>query len=362
MFNGDPNWDLKAEDRVKTIFRSFTWESDVKPLPRIFPQINAISPMIPMWFPFTAQSGGKKIDQDVSIVGVNESALGMTGREMKEGIGFIPYHVERAEDVCVIGSDVASRLFGTRSPVGERIAIKDNWGRNINLSCFILGVMTPYSSTRDRGNPNLAIYMPWTTVDRMVSEFWAKRMRVLLLNFEPGTDVVETGKAIQAFFERKYGNSGRFRVTAESLMITQMNKFLSLFTVMLAVIALVSLAVGGIGITNMMLVSVTERLKEIGLRKAVGATDRSIRIQFLTEAIVLCGFAGLIGMLIGFAIYQGVIFAATKFVKDLQFEWLFDGPAMALSSISILAVGILSGLIPAIRAEKLQVVEALRAE
>jgi putative ABC transport system permease protein len=142
-----------------------------------------------------------------------------------------------------------------------------------------------------------------------------------------------------------------------------MKKFLNLFSILLAAIALVSLTVGGMGITNMMLVSVSERLKEIGIRKSVGATHSSIRYQFLFESIFLCSVAGLVGIFLGIATYQGAIFAASQLMKKkLAYEWVFDSSAIGLSVISIIAVGVLSGLAPAVKAERLQVIEALRSE
>ena len=112
----------------------------------------------------------------------------------------------------------------------------------------------------------------------------------------------------------------------------------------------------------MMLVSVSERFREIGLRKALGATRKEIRTQFLVESIIICGLAGLIGLGLGFSSYHLAIWTTTKFVSKLQFEWTVDWLALLLSMISILAVGILSGIFPAIKAEKLQVIDALRSE
>ena len=100
--------------------------------------------------------------------------------------------------------------------------------------------------------------------------------------------------------------------------------------------------------TNMMMVNVSERYREIGIRKAVGASDLSIRMLFLTEAIVICLVAGIV--------------VATKFIKKIQFEWIFNFWAIFLSISSIIIVGLLSGLLPALKAEKLQIIEALRAE
>jgi ABC-type antimicrobial peptide transport system permease subunit len=112
----------------------------------------------------------------------------------------------------------------------------------------------------------------------------------------------------------------------------------------------------------MMLVSVAERVKEFGLRKALGATNRSIRMQVLIESLCLCAAAGVLGVVFGFASYQSLIFIATKFVPGLAYEWIFEPLPIFLSVSSILIVGVVSGLVPAIRAEKLQVIEALRSE
>ena len=110
------------------------------------------------------------------------------------------------------------------------------------------------------------------------------------------------------------------------------------------------------------MVSVSERFREIGLRKALGATQVEIRTQFLVESVLVCAIAGLIGIVIGFGGCHLAIWAATKFVNKLEFEWTFNYLALFVSIISIFGVGILSGLFPAVKAEKLQVIEALRSE
>ncbi|HMN67301.1 MAG TPA: FtsX-like permease family protein [Bdellovibrionales bacterium] len=194
------------------------------------------------------------------------------------------------------------------------------------------------------------------------SDPWNSRIRQVLLQVQQGADVEQVGKKVKAFFDMKYGKSARFVVGSDSVLIAQMNRFLNLFTILLAAIALVSLGVGGIGITNMMLVSVSERFKEIGIRKAFGATNFSIRVQYLVESILICSIAGAIGLVLGFILYQGAIYGATKLVTKLAFEWTVDFSALLLSVVSIFVVGVLSGLTPALKAEKLQVIEALRSE
>lgn len=131
---------------------------------------------------------------------------------------------------------------------------------------------------------------------------------------------------------------------------------------LLAAIAIISLVVGGMGITNMMLASIGEQLREIGIRKAMGATDQSLYLQYLMESVLLCVTAGLIGLFFGVVGYQTVIYLASQVIKQIQFEWTIHWPAIGFSFLAMFLVGVLSGWVPALRARNLQVVEALRAE
>ena len=112
----------------------------------------------------------------------------------------------------------------------------------------------------------------------------------------------------------------------------------------------------------MMLASIGEQLREIGIRKSLGATDRSVYIQYLGESVVLCLLAGIVGIVFGILTYHAVIYLTSKMVKQVAFEWVINMPAIAFSFMAIFAVGILSGWVPALKARKLQVVEALRSE
>lgn len=356
-FYGYPNWELKATDQVSTVFQSFDWERDLLPIKKVFPEVIRISPSLYSW-DNKVSYGGKIIDSEVRVFGVSSDGLGMANREVILGNNFSPFHVESRSAVCVIGFDIYQRLFTNMSPLGQIVSVNQ---RDSSYGCRVIGVLASQTSNKEWNKPNLQVYLPYTFFQG-TSEPWNSRIREVLLQVRQGADVEQVGKKVKAFFDMKYGKSARFVVGSDSVLIAQMNRFLSLFTILLAAIALVSLGVGGIGITNMMLVSVSERFKEIGIRKAFGATNFSIRVQYLVESVLICGIAGAMGLVIGFVLYQSAIYGATKLVSKLTFEWTVDYSALLLSVVSIFVVGVLSGLTPALKAEKLQVIEALRSE
>ncbi|MES3039395.1 MAG: ABC transporter permease [Bdellovibrionota bacterium] len=357
-FRGNQNWDQKATDRYGLSFTSFSWERDLLPLKEVFPEIIRITPT-QSTYKSVFHFGGKSVEEDGRAVGINEDAFLITGRKVIRGEALSYFHVKNQSPVCVIGAEVAEKLFSNVEPLGEVLRINTD---NQSYGCRIIGVAANLNSRNENRNPDLEVYIPYTYFQAVAENWWVARIRETLMKVEDGYDIEKTGKAVQAFFERKYGTSGRFRASADSILIGQMNRFLNIFSIFLASIALISLAVGGIGIANMMLVSVSERYREIGLRKALGATNSSIRQQFLLEAVLLCGIAGVVGLIIGFCGYQAIIWGGSKFIPKFQFEWIVDYQALLLSSVSIIAVGVLSGFIPAVRAEKLSPIEALRSE
>lgn len=359
MFRGYPNWDQKATDVVPSPFRFFDWERDLLYLKKIFPEIQRISPVLRSWSSGAVNFGGRSIEQDISILGASEDALLMSRRKLLLGRNFSYVEVEQKGGVCIVGYEIAQRLFSDSQPLGQVLRVSE--GDN-SFGCRVIGVLASATSNKDYIKPNLQVYLPFTYYQALAGDWWSSQIKEVMLQVELGADVEKIGKNVKSLFEQKYGSSGRFRVDSDSVLVVQMRRFLALFTVLLSSIAFVTLAVGGIGITNMMLVSVSERFREIGLRKALGATNREIRSQFLLESMMICTLAGIIGLVVGFTAYHLAIWAATKFVNNLQFEWTIDWVAMLLSTLSIVAVGLLSGIFPALKAEKLQVIEALRSE
>jgi len=358
LFYGYPNSNLSANERTGNIFRFFDIQRDLDPLYEIFPAIKSISPSSSIHGAVFGYGGGL-IDNDATIFGLSEEGLLMSGRQIVRGRGIGPFDVEHKNQVCLIGQDIVKRLFKNVDPLGEILQIS-NYGKN--SYCRVIGILSFLSSNKAWRKPNLDLIVPYTVIPQISSGWWTSQIYQAVFQIQEGYDIEHAGKSIKAFFEQKYGKSIEIEVSSDSILVAQMRKFLGLFTLLLAAIAFLSLTVGGIGITNMMLVSVSERLREIGLRKALGATDRSVRTQFLLESVLLCVIAGIFGMVFGFVVYESAIFGATYFVAKLKFVWVFDWFAIGLSVVSIFAVGVISGIVPAIKAQKLQVIEALRVE
>lgn len=358
MFYGYPNRERKATDIVPMPFRYFNWDSELVSLNKIFPEIQRISPVLSSWNG-AASYGGRSIEQDVRIFGSSENALLMSRRKLLLGRNFSHVEIEQKSGVCIIGYEIAERLFSDSQPIGQVLRVSQEAN---SYGCRVVGVLATATSNKEYMKPNLQIYLPFTFFQTQAGDWWSSQLKDVMIQVEVGSDVEKVGKGIRTFFEKKYGSSGKFRIDSDSVLVAQMRRFLALFTILLSAIAFVTLAVGGIGITNMMLVSVSERYREIGLRKALGATKREIRTQFLVESMIVCALAGLVGLILGFTGYHLAIWAATKFVNKLQFEWTIDWLALFLSLISIFLVGVISGIFPALKAEKLQVIEALRSE
>lgn len=359
QFYGYPNWDQKATDRVTNIgFYGFLWDTDLKNLPIIFPEVARLAPVLNDWASLLG-FGGKTVNEEARILGISEESLNITKLPLAMGSPFSKYHIDHKSSVCIIGSEVVDRLFSRINPLGQILMVSE---QQKSFSCKIIGALKPRSTRSEFRNPNLEIYVPYTFLQGMASHQGSTRIYQVLIELNEDAPIEKSSQGIRAFFERKYGTSGKFRVDSDSLLIEQMNRFLNVFSGFLAALAVVSLAVGGIGITNMMLVSISERFREIGLRKALGATDLSLRWQLLMESVLLCALAGLVGIMTGFTVYEAIIWGATKLIPKLVFEWIFIPWAFAFSSISIIGVGILSGVVPALRAEKLSSMEALRYE
>lgn len=358
-FSGYPSFRLTATDEVTTMFKQFDPLKDLQPLKRIFPNIKRIAPQTQPTWGNTVTYGGKATAPNVLATGVSEHTFHVMNWPLAKGHNFLAHHLLARSAVCIIGSDVERDLFRNIAPVGKIIHVSD---QQSSFVCKVIGVLTPRTSNNPWDTtPNLKIFIPYTFFMGLPGHFWTG-INNMLIEVKEGSGVEKTGNALKAYFTKKYGKSGEFVVGFDATLMEQMNRFLTIFSLVLTIIALISLSVGGIGIANMMLVSLAERYKEIGLKKAIGATDASIRMQFLQESLILCFVAGCIGLTLGFFGYEGAIYGASRLAPKVEFVWIVDNYALMLSFISIVVVGFLSGIVPAIKAERLAIAESMRAE
>lgn len=355
VIQGHPNWQLSATDRFPVKYNFFDLKYDLDPLLRLFPEVRNISPILYAWRSEVSY-GGRRVSKGSNILGVNEHYLAITQRRLLAGNNFSQYHIANEHNVCILGFNMAEQLFINTDPLGKMVQVKqdDNY-----LNCKVIGVLEYVRSNEEALDQNLWLILPYTSF-RNVMPY--RRLQHFIVELAPRSDIEQVGNAIKGYFSEKYGVSGDFNIGADGALLQQMQNFLSLFSLLLIIMSMISLTVGGIGISNMMLVSVSERIKEIGLHKALGATDRSVRMQFLIEALILCCLAGITGLILGFICYQSVIYGAAQFFEALSYEWVFNISAMVLSVASMIIVGVISGLLPAFKAESLQIVEALRQD
>lgn len=355
-FRAWPNWEKKASDQVKEEFEEFT-ERDISTVASLFTDVEMLAPEITAWRS-SALAGGLKMES-INLRGVGAAYLTITNREIARGTGISARQVELASPVCVLGHEVVSQIFRRVEPLGAVLFI--NSGDNL-FSCRVVGVLAHVSLPDAKPQPDEQVFIPYTYAQLVISNPWERLVSSVIGRVKSGTDVERLSKGIKSYFEVKYGKSVRFNVGGDEVLISQAKRFLSIFSLLLGSIAGVALLIAGTGLTNMMLVAVAERYREIGIRKAVGATDASIMRLFLGESISLCLVAGIFGLILGFAVYETLIWLASQATEKVTFAWILLPSAFGLSFVGIVAIGLLSGIVPAIRARRLQIVEALRSE
>jgi len=269
---------------------------------------------------------------------------------IQAGSVFSDEEVDLAANVCVIGTTVARNLFLDENPVGKTMSIG-------NLPFRVDGVLESKGQNVIGQDQDDAIYAPYTTVQRKISGItWVQFINASAIS--PVASVASVAPITSLLRERhriRPGNDDDFFVRTQSEVADLMNQTQSVMTMLLGGIASVSLLVGGIGIMNIMLVSVTERTREIGVRMAVGATESDVQRQFLVEAVTLSMMGGAIGILIG-------LVGSALISNFLSWPTLVSVRAIVTAAIFSAAVGIFFGYYPARKAARLDPIEALRYE
>ena len=291
---------------------------------------------------------GNKND-NIEIIGTTTDYQRVQNSKVAKGNFFTNEDVLYREKVCVIGQTVITNLFGSVDPVGQEIRIK-------NIDFRVLGVLAKKGSMGPFDQDN-RILIPITTAQKRV--FGTDYLRSISVEVKNKDEIEAAKEEIETLLRRQhkiaYNKESDFNVRDQSSFLETLEKTSQSFTFLLGGIAAVSLIVGGIGIMNIMLVSVTERTREIGTRKAVGAKRRDILLQFLVESLVLSLLGGIIGILLG-------VGGASLIAKFAGWKTLVSADAILLAFLFAASVGIFFGIYPARKAARLNPIEALRYE
>lgn len=308
--------------------------------------------------PLTYQQGianSEKKSRTAMLYGTNEDMFYIDNIELLYGRFFNNIEYEEGRAVTVIDETAAKSFFGTSDIVGQTINVGPN---SSTKKATIIGVTKSqfgmFESMVDEEMP-VIIYMPATYLDRLYSK--QSRISDLYIMADSKDNAEAAGILAQNLLMNRHGNRDRDVYKAESLMkqLDQINTVVGIFTAFIAAVAAISLLVGGVGVMNIMLVSVTERTREIGIRKAIGAKTSNIMFQFLTESVIISCIGGIIGLIFGVsgAYLLGQFAGITPSVS----------PQIVIISIAFSsAVGIFFGIYPAKKAAKLDPIEALRYE
>jgi len=283
------------------------------------------------------------------IQGSNTGFPLIRGWQVQDGRFFTESEVKGQAKVCVIGTTVKDALFPNgESPIGMTIRIG-------KMPFEVVGLLESKGAGM-MGDQDDVIVAPYTTVMRKIMG----RDRIQSINvsaMEGKSDLAEaeiTALLRQALKVASYDQTNPFTIRKQDDWVKMSEQQSGIITTLLAVAATISLIVGGIGISNIMLVSVTERTREIGIRRALGATQHSVMWQFLTEAIVLSSMGGIVGALFAF----GTVWTLQQFEVPAVIESWAVGLGIGFSAV----VGIVAGFLPALKAAKLDVIDALRYE
>ncbi len=289
------------------------------------------------------------------LVGTSPGYEDITNFRVASGRFITRFDLMDNKKICILGSQIKQDLFGQANALGERIRIKGTW-------FWVIGIMESKAVQEDRTpiikirNINRDIYIPVTTsIRRFPDPLESNRIEEIAIRVTREKDVTMIADLINEVLRRKHRNVKDFEIIIPEELLAQARRTQRLFNFVMGSITGISLIVGGIGIMNIMLASVSERTGEIGIRRAVGGTKRDILTQFLIETVIICLVGGLIGIGWGFILAKSI-----SIYTGWKTAFSFISLLMAIGASTL--IGLLFGLFPARRAAQMDPIQALRFE
>ena len=312
---------------------------------------SGISPMVSMDRTSSVVKVGTKSFSQTSAVGVSEAYAGMTGTTIAEGRGIQYVDCAEYKRVCVVGDYVARVGYGGNA-VGQTIKLGPN-------QFTIVGVAAPEveDPSLQEGSSDDYVYIPYTTAQRVARNAIADTYGVTTVT---EAQVAEGKAVLEAGLQELTHSEDSYFVTSLSEMLNTLSGMIGMVVSVLTVIAAISLLVGGIGIMNIMMVSVAERTREIGIRKALGAKERTILALFVTEAATTSALGGVIGIVLGYGVSAAASPLIAAVMGDANMSINPSASSVAVAFGVSVGIGILFGYLPAKRAARLNPIEALR--
>jgi putative ABC transport system permease protein len=320
------------------------------------PAVLAASPMVNARAQIIAGNQNWLPDE---LMGVNAEYLTVRDWQMRKGDFFTAADVHAAAKVCVVGKTVVDNLFQGRDCVGATIRIK-------NIPFRVIGMLEPKGANLFGQDQDNTVLAPYTTIKKRVSGTTFNNVDALFVSARSTSLMQAAEKEVNQLLRQRHhirhGQTDDFTVHNTSEIANALRIITLVMTLLLGSVASVSLVVGGVGIMNIMLVSVTERTREIGIRRAVGARRRDILWQFLVEAVVLSTIGGAIGVLVGVASAVGSTYAVNKFLTGTPWPVTISLTAILVALAFSGSVGVFFGYYPAFKASRLDPIESLRYE
>ena len=283
-----------------------------------------------------------------SVVGSTNAWLQTGNWTLAAGRPFTDSELRAGAAVCIIGTTIQRQLYGGADPVGQSLRVKQ-------MPCQIIGLFKPKGQGSFGNDQDEVVLMPLKTLQRRVTG--NTNVGTLLVSMDPASDParIKSGLAelLREMRKLSAGDDDNFNVLDTQQLADTLSGTTRVMTMLLGAVAAVSLLVGGIGVMNIMLVSVTERTREIGLRLAIGALEREVLLQFLIEAVVLASLGGLIGVLLATG-------ASALLAQLMKVPYVFQPGINLLSFVFAAGIGVLFGYFPARRAARMDPIEALR--